>query len=62
MKGIMAEEFGAVINSLWNSKYSWTYANVLRVCADTFLLFGLIAPYSELCRKEAPGIRRQWSA
>lgn len=35
----MAEEFGAVINNLWNSKYSWTYANVLRVRTNESLLF-----------------------
>jgi hypothetical protein len=34
MKGIMAEEFGALINNLWNGKHNWTYATGLRVCFD----------------------------
>lgn len=32
MKGIMAEEFGVLIKTLWTGKHDWVYADKLRVC------------------------------
>ncbi len=32
MKGLMAKEFGNLINNLWSKKYNWTDGDQLRVC------------------------------